>query len=427
VTSSNALLTVGAGPGSWFGAVSTDWNTAGNWCGGIPSVTTDVTIPAVGTVNFQPIIGAAGGICRNITINGTLGMSGAFALNVNGDWTNNNAGSFTPNTGTVSFLGSTNNVVGGSTNTTFYNLTVNKGATANTLTSTTAAFAVGSNLTVTQGDLILQAVDVSYTVTGNISVPSAGILTDNVNWDGTHLLSVQGNIAIDGIFNYTSGTPHVNMNGAGSKQVRTGTNAASAFGFLTLSTGDYTASGQLVINSNFWPMFGTAGSFTTNGQTVTAKSSALIDGGTLNINGGTLNVTGGLYVGYAGLNGVINFTSGTLNTDFISVGDGTRTGVFNHSGGTANVTGYMLINASCSYTCSTSPIINISGDWTNNGTFTPASSTVTFNNTSIAQTISGTSAAQAFNNIIISKAGQSLNVSGTAGTNLNITGNWTNF
>src|ERR1019366_7397697 len=89
-------------------------------------------------------------------------------------------------------------------------------------------------------------------------------------------------------------------------------------------------------------------------------------------------------------------------------------------------TGNLLINASCSYTCSTSPIINISGDWTNNGTFTPASSTVTFNNTSIAQTISGTSAAQAFNNIIISKAGQSLNVSGTAGTNLNITGNWTN-
>ena len=153
-------------------------------------------------------------------------------------------------------------------------------------------------------------------------------------------------------------------------------------------------------------MFNTAaGSFSTNGQTITAKSAVLVAGGTVNINGGTLNVIGGLNVGFSGFSGIVNFTSGVLNTDFINVGDGTRTGVLNDSGGTANITGSLLVNPSCSYVCSSSPTINISGDWTNNGTFTPTGSTVTFKNTSAAQTISGTAANPAFNNIIISKSG----------------------
>ncbi|KAA9325979.1 LamG-like jellyroll fold domain-containing protein [Adhaeribacter soli] len=32
--------------GTWLGAVSTDWSTAANWCGGVPTSTTNVVIPA---------------------------------------------------------------------------------------------------------------------------------------------------------------------------------------------------------------------------------------------------------------------------------------------------------------------------------------------------------------------------------------------
>ncbi|GHN01324.1 hypothetical protein WSM22_28130 [Cytophagales bacterium WSM2-2] len=74
---------------------------------------------------------------------------------------------------------------------------------------------------------------------------------------------------------------------------------------------------------------------------------------------------------------------------------------------------------------------SVSGDWTNNGgTFTSATSTVTFNGTG-PQAITGTSPTQTFNNIIVSKtAGQTLSVGGST-TTLNVanltqtTGNFT--
>ena len=179
VTSNNAVLTVNA-TGQWLGgtAGANNWFIASNWCGGVPSATTDVIIPAIGSVPNQPGIGGAGAVCRSITINGSLTMTGAFNLDVNGDWTNN--GTFTPSTSSVTFKGASNNTMAGTSATTFYNLIVNKTATANTITSTTKAFTAGNNLTVTQGDLILQATDANYTVTNDIIVPVNGILTHSV-------------------------------------------------------------------------------------------------------------------------------------------------------------------------------------------------------------------------------------------------------
>ncbi|CAN5478573.1 hypothetical protein BH11BAC3_BH11BAC3_00270 [soil metagenome] len=404
--------------GSWIGVTSTNWFTASNWgCGTVPDATIDVIIPAVGSVPNQPTINAVGAVCRNITINGALTVAGGpFNLDIYGDWTNN--GAFIPFTGTIIFNGGSNNILNGTSGTTFNNLTVNKNATVNTLTSNTKAFAVNNTLAVTQGNLILTATDVSYAVK-NIIVPAAGILTDNVNWNGTLLLSVTGNIDIDGIFNYTSGTPHVNMNGGGAKSVRSGTNPASAFGYLTLSTGSYTASGQLTVNSNFWAMFNTGGSFTTGNNIVTANAGILIAGGSTNINGGTLNVTGGIYAGYSGVAGILNFSTGTLNTDFINVGDGAITGNFNHSGGTANI-GNLLISSTGTYTASNSPIINITGNWTNNKTFTPATSQVNFIGTAV-QTVGGT-IPTTFNNFkIANAAGINLTTNATVNSTLDLT------
>src|SRR5215831_6813025 len=57
---------------SWKGTVSVDWNTAGNWTGGIPNSTRDVII---GDANFtgpnQPSLSSKGS-CKSLTIgNGT--------------------------------------------------------------------------------------------------------------------------------------------------------------------------------------------------------------------------------------------------------------------------------------------------------------------------------------------------------------------
>ena len=107
--------------GAWLGLTNTDWNTASNWCGGnVPTSTTDVSIGV--NVN-QPIIGASGGVCKNITIKpgATLTISGSNSLDVKGNWTNN--GTFVSNSSTVNFNGTVAQSIGGSSVTTFNNLT----------------------------------------------------------------------------------------------------------------------------------------------------------------------------------------------------------------------------------------------------------------------------------------------------------------
>ena len=109
----------------WLGNTSTDWNTATNWCSGsVPNATTDVTIPSA--PGHQPVIGASGASCRNITIAGgaILTISGTYTLDVHGAWSN--SGTFTANTGTVSFTGSSSQTITGAT--AFNGLTINNTA-----------------------------------------------------------------------------------------------------------------------------------------------------------------------------------------------------------------------------------------------------------------------------------------------------------
>ncbi|MFY8035358.1 MAG: T9SS type A sorting domain-containing protein, partial [Flexibacteraceae bacterium] len=50
--------------GTWLGT-TTDWNSASNWCGGVPTSTTDITLPSTGTL---PAITGTTATCRNLTI-----------------------------------------------------------------------------------------------------------------------------------------------------------------------------------------------------------------------------------------------------------------------------------------------------------------------------------------------------------------------
>ncbi|MCL4482145.1 MAG: hypothetical protein M1445_05945, partial [Bacteroidetes bacterium] len=146
--------------GSWLGTNSTDWNTASNWCSGVPTSTTDVVIPS-GTP-FQPTIGAAA-VCNNITINtgATLTITGSNTLTVGGNWTNN--GAFTPGTSTVTFNGTTAQAIGGTTATSFSGITV-----SNTIASLTANtnFSATGTLTVNSGSVLSPAPAVIVSGTG---------------------------------------------------------------------------------------------------------------------------------------------------------------------------------------------------------------------------------------------------------------------
>lgn len=433
-------ITIGAGTGSGDHktlAVNTGTLSAGA-----------VTMTATGSSNREARITVSTGTV-NIDGNISMGANNFFRFTSNGVLNiegNISGGTLVPSTGTVNFRGSSAQVITGANTSNFYNLTINKNTSLQTVTNTGNAITVGGSLTVNTGTLHLSATDANSTVSGDFVVGTGGRVSHNVNWDTYgRLFSVGGDIAIDGVFSY-SVRSHVQMTGSGTKYVRTGSSVGSAFSILTLTTGNYLASGDVNINDNFWPMFSTAGSFHTNGNSVNANAALLTAGGTVYVDGGSLNVTGGLYTG-TGMAGALNISSGTLTTDVFNLGDGTVAGTVAQSGGTFNITGNVNINTGSVFTCSNSPAINVGGNWNsnNNGGFVPATSTVTFNNGSADQFITGSATAQSFSSIDINKPGRSLHISGSivtlnarniavnqgtlnagTATAVNMSGNWMN-
>lgn len=93
------VATINPTDGFWNGSVSTDWNDAANWCGGIPTEATDVLID--GSAANQPTIlpaeyGSAGNITLDsgsLTISGTLNIKGNLSF-VNGGAVDASAGNF---------------------------------------------------------------------------------------------------------------------------------------------------------------------------------------------------------------------------------------------------------------------------------------------------------------------------------------------
>ncbi len=118
-SSSSVVITVQT-LGYWLG-INSNWQDVINWCGGVPTYSSNVVIPSV--VINNPLINAVGAVCNNITIsNGaTLSMIGPGELTLKGNWINN--GNFNFGDGTVRFGGSTLQRITGAT--TFYYLYIN--------------------------------------------------------------------------------------------------------------------------------------------------------------------------------------------------------------------------------------------------------------------------------------------------------------
>jgi len=195
------------------------------------------------------------------------------------------------------------------------------------------------------------------------------------------------------------------------------------------------SSGAVVVTGD---VDNTSGTVTNDGTVTTnniANTSTLQGDGTYNIaqsftNSGTFSI-GTSTVNYNGAAQTVlnsnyyNLTlsgSGakTLQTGTTSIG-----GNFSMSGSAAatavvglTIGGNVTLDGSTSFT-SGSFVHNVGGNWTNNGgTFTPGSGTVTFTGNTSA--INGTAATQTFNNIVINKtAGQTLSVGGST-TTLNV-------
>lgn len=130
-----------------------------------------------------------------------------------------------------------------------------------------------------------------------------------------------------------------------------------------------------------------SGSFDDNGKTITLTGAS----GWSNTGAGTLTLTGTLAV-----NGNVSISGASINT-------------------------FDNIIISGTLTAPSAANMNVTGNWTNNGTFTHNSGTVTFNGGSV-QTLSGSSI-NSFNNVTLSGSGT---FTCPAGANMNVAGNWNN-
>ncbi|MDP2208119.1 MAG: T9SS type A sorting domain-containing protein [Bacteroidota bacterium] len=165
-----------ATPGLWNGNVSTSWSGVNNWDDWkVATSTVDVSIPAGST--RWPVIDATAN-CRNLTIaSGATLTSGAFTLNVHGNWSN--SGTFTAGTSTINMNGTSVQTMSGVS--TFNNLTVNNSAGVTLATGQT----VNDTLTLTSGKITLGSNNLTLGASAEISGQS---LEKYIVTDGTGVL-----------------------------------------------------------------------------------------------------------------------------------------------------------------------------------------------------------------------------------------------
>jgi hypothetical protein len=168
--SSTVLISINA-PGTWLG-VNTNWFDNQNWCGGVPTITTDVLIP--GGLSNYPYLTSGIGTVRDITINAGASVTlNPATLKISGNITN--SGSFDATSGSIELNGSSPQTVAGSM---FIAHTVNNLTISNTSS--------GVNISATANDTFKISGVLSF---GNVSNAQ---LTTN---DNLTLLSTASNTA----------------------------------------------------------------------------------------------------------------------------------------------------------------------------------------------------------------------------------------
>ncbi len=346
--------------------------------------------------------------------NANVAFSGAGLLNISSDYTYT-SGTFTCSTGTVNYNGSGAQVVAPLT---YYNLSLDK--TAGVATSSLPV-RVGNNLTLSTA-AFYQTND-SLIITGNTTINSGTTLKGN-----TANILVGGNWVNSGTFTPSSST--VILNGTGSQSISTTT-----FNNLTInkSAGTATPGGNLTINGNLTITNGTV-----DLGTYTANRSAT---------GGTFSLSNSSQIKIAGAsNFPSSYTTNTLSSSSTVEYNGTVSQTvnaityghltFTNSGtktlsGTTAVSGNLLINSGSTFSAS-SYALSAAGNWTNSGTFTCATSTVTLSGST--KTLTGATTFNVLNvsgsytsanNIIVNSATTLSGTFAAGSNNVTMTGNFT--
>ena len=441
----------------WNGSVSTDWNTAANWTvlqgsASRPPAATDIVDLGTASFTYQPTISstvsvknisfgsvqaltlsmATGGSLtstningtwssnvthtinannQSITVNGDLSLSdgvsghainlniGSGTVNVAGSLTQSGganivfsaagnlniaadynylSGTFTPGTGTVTYNGVTNQVVGAVS---YNNLTINKAAGEAFINN---AVNISGNLLLASGELDNFS---TTTISGNVTIDSGSIFENN---DSIH---VGGNWTNNGTYSaFGSG---VYFDGSGTQYI-----SGSTFGTLNINkpSGTATLTGDLNIGGNLIVSSGTLDFQTYFIYRDTIGGLASIADGATGIIGGS-NGPSGFATNTLGAASTVIFNGTAPQSLFAGINFGNLT--FSNAGtktlsSPVTVNGNLTIDSGATFDAS-SYVISLNGNWTNNGTFIPSTSTLLGSGTS--KSISGNTT---FNRVTIS-------------------------
>lgn len=409
-----ATLTLGASADVNIGTLSVGSSSNTSYTGTV-NMTSGATL-TVGTLQIGRNPGCSGSI--NMTSGGTLKITGSSV-------TINNAGTWTPGTGTVEYSGA-DQTLPATFFTTYNNLTLSGSGTKTLQTGTTA---INGNLTLS-GTVSATTV-VGLTIGGNLDVGNGTTFTVagyNITVTGT--TSVSGTL----IHSSTTGTKifiglvTINSGGVWNNSA----NEAITFRGGITNNATFTAgTGVQTFDTNSQALNGTfsipsvtvTGVTLTNNGTLTVATALIGTGGltqgtnaTLNI-GGTSTIT--TLTATANPNtvnyyGAAQTVKATTYHHLTLSGSGTKT-----LGGAVTVNGDLTIGAGTTLDVSTSNYaLTVKGNWINSGSFTPRNGTVTLNGTG-AQTMTG---ATTFYNLTLNNSnGLVLNNNATINNTLTLT------
>ncbi|MBI5218846.1 MAG: hypothetical protein HY958_07945, partial [Bacteroidia bacterium] len=273
----------------------TFYNLTINNSAATPNDATDVDPSAAVTVSnilsvtdgqFQP---PSASDFKNITIgtNGILKPDASATITISGDWSN--AGTFTPNSGTVEFDGSVAQALTGET---FYNLTINNSAgTPGDAVDVdpSAAVTVSNTLTVTDGQFQPPTgssfKDVTIAAAGILKPDASASITVSGNWSNTSgtFTHNSGSVTFSGTLNIISG---------GITAGKEFYNGQISSGTITVSTNHVEFTNDLTINGGTLD-FNLLTTYVNN-NCILSSGGIIMDGSTdaLNIDG-NFTVTGG--------------------------------------------------------------------------------------------------------------------------------------
>ena len=311
-----------------------------------------------------------------IVNSGTISIEGNFI----------NSGTFTDGTGTVTFDGSANSVIDDPDGIEFYNLTINKDATADVVScnDADADITVANNLTITEGTLSPTLADCSVTGTTTltdgkyIGIDAATTFTGDITMNNDAIIdhqatvengdiNIAGSITMNGTSGIQSSTATgrwIDLNGA-TKTISVTTAANSSTSNFNLNSGaSYTLNNSLTINK-FYMSSGVNSFAVADGQTLTLNSTIYTQANSsFTLTGAAnMNVAGDAWLAH--LSGcTFTLNTGTLDVDGDLRCTGSGVGTFNANSGTVRVAG------------------NIPNSGGNTGTFDWRTSTLEMNGTS---------------------------------------------